>query len=97
MARRKDEARFRRHEKVVAAVDLPDVPAGTPGKVLLVNGLSWVRYHVLFDNGVKRSAVRDEWLVTRDEWAEREREEALARRRAEKAAAREAALASVEG
>lgn len=96
MARRKDEARFRRHEKVVATVDLPDVPAGTPGKVLLVNGLSWVRYHVLFDNGVKRSAVRDEWLATRDEWAEREREATLERRRAEKAAARDAALASVE-
>ena len=33
--------------------DLPGVPAGTPGKVILTQGLQWLRYHVLFDNGVE--------------------------------------------
>ncbi|MEZ5144935.1 MAG: hypothetical protein R2726_20820 [Acidimicrobiales bacterium] len=97
MARRSDDARFTRHQKVVAAVDLPDVPAGTPGKVLMVNGLSWIRYHVLFDNGVKRSAVRDEWLATRDDWAAKEQAAARERRRAEREAERAAALSASEG
>ncbi len=39
------------HAKVVAHTDLPGVPAGTRGKVLLANGMSWRRYRVLFDNG----------------------------------------------
>ena len=37
--------------KVKAVVDLPTVPAGTKGKVILVNGFEWPRYHVLFENG----------------------------------------------
>jgi hypothetical protein len=32
--------------------DLPRVPAGTKGRVYLVEGFSWTRYRVLFDNGV---------------------------------------------
>ena len=28
-----------------------EVPAGTPGKVILANGFNWQRYRVLFDNG----------------------------------------------
>jgi hypothetical protein len=32
-------------------VDLPGVPAGTPGKVILANGFNWFRYRVLFANG----------------------------------------------
>ncbi len=42
---------FREREKVVAAEDLPGVPAGTPGVVLQVTGLSWIRYRVHFENG----------------------------------------------
>ncbi len=48
---------FKRHQKVKAAEDLPNVPAGTPGKVLYTAGLSWIRYHVLFDNGVYLSSL----------------------------------------
>jgi len=40
-------------DRVVASVDLPGVPAGTEGKVLLANGFNWQRYRVLFDNGVE--------------------------------------------
>lgn len=48
---------FKRHQKIKAAVDLPGVPAGTAGKILYVVGLTWIRYHVLFDNGVDISSV----------------------------------------
>lgn len=45
------------HDRVIATVDLPGVPAGTPGKVILLNGWdradgrAWARYRVLFDIG----------------------------------------------
>jgi hypothetical protein len=46
---------LRRRQKVTAAVDLPGVPEGTRGRVTLVNGLGpWIRYRVIFDNGVDR-------------------------------------------
>lgn len=44
---------IRRHEAVVANIDLPGVPIGTRGKVLLPTGITWRRYRVLFDNGVE--------------------------------------------
>jgi hypothetical protein len=37
----------------VAKVDLPDVPAGTKGKVILANGFNWLRYRVRFENGAE--------------------------------------------
>jgi hypothetical protein len=69
---------LKRHEKVVANIDLPGVPAGTPGKVLVVSGLSWLRYRVLFDNGVEhglldgRHIVRPRAFVPLDERVEDE-------------------------
>lgn len=42
-----------RHAKVVATVDLPGVPSGTRGKVILANGFNWRRYRVRFDNGAE--------------------------------------------
>ncbi|HUR77430.1 MAG TPA: hypothetical protein VMZ22_05750 [Acidimicrobiales bacterium] len=39
------------HDKVVAVADLPGVPNGTQGKVILANGMNWRRYRVLFENG----------------------------------------------
>lgn len=42
-----------RGDKVVATVDLVDVPAGTRGRVILANGFNWLRYRVRFDNGVE--------------------------------------------
>ena len=41
--------------RVKAIVDLPDVPAGTKGKVILADGLAWRRYTVRFDNAVERT------------------------------------------
>lgn len=52
-----------RHEKVVANVDLPGVPAGTPGKVIVVGGLTWLRYRVLFDNGVEHGQLDGRHIV----------------------------------
>ena len=54
--------------KVVAAVDLPGVPAGTPGQVIIVNGLSWIRYWVRFANGVVTGSVNRSALATPAEW-----------------------------
>jgi hypothetical protein len=42
---------FRRNETVRALDDLPGVPRGTRGKVLLVDGFTWTRYRVAFENG----------------------------------------------
>ena len=40
-------------DRVVSKVELPGVPVGTEGKVLLANGFNWLRYRVLFHNGVE--------------------------------------------
>ena len=53
---------FSRKDRVVAAEDLPGVPAGTPGVVMMVTGLSWTRYRVQFDNGVEHSLVDGRYL-----------------------------------
>jgi hypothetical protein len=53
----------KRHEKVRANIDLPGVPAGTPGKVLVVSGVSWRRYRVLFANGVEHGLLDGRHLV----------------------------------
>jgi hypothetical protein len=45
-----------------------DVPEGTKGKVVLVNGLSWIRYWVRFDNGVAMGSVNRANLATPKEW-----------------------------
>jgi hypothetical protein len=66
-----DDRELKRRQKVVAAEDLPAVPAGTPGKVLLVNGLTWIRYRVAFDNGIEIGTLDRDVLATRDEWAQR--------------------------
>lgn len=63
---------LKRHEKVVAAVPLRGVPAGTPGRVTLVNGMGpWIRYRVLFDNGADRGNLDRSVLVRPAEWPER--------------------------
>jgi len=50
-------ATFRVNERVEAAEDLSSVPAGTPGTVIQVSGLDWIRYRVQFDNGVERNLI----------------------------------------
>ena len=92
MARRKDSQLFKRNSKVVAAIDLPDIPEGTPGKVMTVNGLTWIRYHVLFENGVERSSIHNEWLSSVDDYEKRKNEAERAAYRAQRQAERQAAL-----
>lgn len=54
---------LKRHEKVRANVDLPGVPAATMGKVLVVSGITWMRYRVLFSNGVEHGLLDGRHLV----------------------------------
>jgi hypothetical protein len=79
---------FKRHAKVVAAVDLPRVPVGTAGRVLYVAGVTWIRYHVLFENGESLSSLDATLLMGRDDWDKKEYEERQAARRAQRAVAR---------
>ena len=53
---------FSRRDKVVAAEDLPGVPKGTPGVVVMVTGLSWIRYRVHFDNGIEINLLDGKYL-----------------------------------
>ena len=57
--------------RVVAAVEMKGVPAGTPGKVIHVQGLSWIRYWVWFDNGLRVGTLHRDKLMTLDQWARR--------------------------
>ena len=84
---------FRRRQKIAAAVDLPGVPAGTPGKVWFVSGVTWIRYHVVFDNGVDLANVDGSQIVDRRTWAADAAAADRAALEAERAAAREAARA----
>lgn len=48
-----DEARdIVKNDVVELLVDLPGVPAGTLGKVMMVTGFSWIRFNVLFENSI---------------------------------------------
>ena len=49
----KDQIDLSIGDKVVATTELDGVPEGTEGKVILANGFSWLRYRVLFNNGVE--------------------------------------------
>ena len=48
-----DQLDLRLRDTVVATVDLPDVPVGTEGRILLANGFNWLRYRVQFANGIE--------------------------------------------
>jgi hypothetical protein len=87
---------FRRNEWVKNLHDLPGVPAGTRGRVYLVDGFTWTRYRVLFENGVDIGSLDGAALA-------RPRDFALALERREQAeiaaeaAADEAEAAAEEG
>ena len=57
------ESPLKRKERVVAATDLPGIPAGTTGKVFFVAGFDWIRYWVRWDNGVERGSINRKHLV----------------------------------
>lgn len=72
MAKRDDSPEIlRKGDKVICATELREVPMGTPGKVVLVVGLSWIRYWVSFDNGVAVGSVNRKHLATPAEWERR--------------------------
>jgi len=54
---------FARKDKVLAAQDLAGVPEGTPGVVVSVNGLTWIRYRVRFANGVELNLLDGRYLT----------------------------------
>jgi len=93
------EKMFRRRQKIVAAVDLPGAPAGTFGKVWFVSGVTWIRYHVAFDNGVEIANVDGAQITDRKSWlaekAERDQEALEVERAAAREAARAEALANL--
>ncbi|HEX2577373.1 MAG TPA: hypothetical protein VHK88_13545 [Aquihabitans sp.] len=59
---------LRKGAKVIARTALRDVPEGTPGKVSMVTGLTWIRYWVRFDNGVSLGSIDRKRLATPEEW-----------------------------
>ena len=62
---------LKRKSKVRAFTPLPGVPEGTEGRVVLVNGWDpWIRYHVMFDNGVNIGSLNREHLVPAKQWDE---------------------------
>lgn len=81
---------FKKNEIVKSTVDLPGVPSGTVGKIKVINGFSWERYWVFFDNGVDLGQLDREELVRPDQWDEffvrKEQAEEAAARAAEAAA-----------
>lgn len=58
-------------DKVAAVADLEGVPRGTSGKVILANGFNWLRYRVLFDNGVELGDLDHRHLVPEGRTARR--------------------------
>lgn len=57
---------FRERDNVETAADLPGLPEGTPGEVVGVSGLSWIRYRVRFANGIERNLVDGKYLRHRE-------------------------------
>ncbi len=41
------------NDRVVSTAEINGVPVGTEGKVILANGFNWLRYRVLFENGME--------------------------------------------
>lgn len=56
---------------VVATVEMRGVPQGSTGKVIHVQGLSWIRYWVWFDNGQRVGTLGRTKLATPAEWERR--------------------------
>ena len=80
---------FKKNDSVKATLDLPGVPEGTQGKIKVINGFTWERYWVFFDNGVELGSLDTNDLVRPQHWDQFFEQKALAEERA--AAAAEAA------
>ncbi len=68
MAKDAPTDQLKRKARVVSVSDLRGVPRGTPGRVAMVSGLTWIRYFVDFDNGVSMPSVDRLRLATPAEW-----------------------------
>ena len=75
-----DQIDLRIGDRVTTIVEVPGVPIGTEGKVILANGFNWQRYRILFVNGAEVGDLDHRHLVPIGR----------AKRRIEKAAARAA-------
>jgi hypothetical protein len=62
---------LRKGDKVVATTDLRAVPEGTAGKVIVVNGFTWIRYWVRFDNGEVLGSISRDKLATKQDLEDR--------------------------
>ena len=69
MATSSEQGRFSAHDKVVVTEDLPGVPAGTKGKIMLRTGFNWIRYRVRFENDVEVAWLEDHQLVSPKEYS----------------------------
>ena len=49
----KTSLKLRRGARVRTTVDLPGVPSGSTGRVVLANGFNWRRYRVVFEDGTE--------------------------------------------
>jgi hypothetical protein len=87
--RRRGPHEFKRNETVKTLEPLPGVPAGTAGRVYLVDGFAWTRYRVLFANGIDVGSLDGESLA-------RPRDYAAALERREAAQVAESAQAAAE-
>jgi hypothetical protein len=56
------DTEFQRKDRIEAAEEIAGVPEGTPGTVIQVTGLAWIRYRVRFDTGVERNLVDGRYL-----------------------------------
>lgn len=59
------------NDRVLATEALRGVPVGTGGKVIHVQGLTWTRYWVWFDNGERVGTIGRTKLATPAEWDQR--------------------------
>ena len=85
---------FKKNEIVSATIDLPGVPAGTQGRIKVINGIDWRRYWVFFDNGVELGQLDEDELVRPRHWDHWHEQKAAAEAAA--AASAEAAAAGAE-
>jgi hypothetical protein len=107
MAKGSVATEFRRNESVRALDDLPGVPKGTKGKVLLVGGFTWTRYRVAFENGydlgsidgshLSRANQYEQALTLREQAATATESESAAEEAADTTAAASAEGAVVNG
>lgn len=85
---------FKKNDVVKATTDLPGVPQGTLGKIKVINGFTWTRYWVFFENGIDVGQLDTDELVRPQHWDYFFEQKELAEERAKAAA--EAAANGVE-